>query len=372
MPGVNLSLDLPQLSDPLATVVSKTAAALTAIQNDLTPKVTAGALNINAALPFNGNPATGLGSIQLSAGNTPTAAGSIYYASGEFWAIDATGTIQLTSMGNLNAAGLAGIVGDYGGTNPARVTYVNASGQYQFTTAPGAYADLVARSVILEGSAGSVQMGVDAALTGSKTANWKSLPSSGVSFLVYKASTGTIEDGAVTNVSNPLVSTAAITASALKFTTGVQVNLPAGEALALNGALATLAFDGTYGSPASWNLNGDVKPIVWPLRLPAGAQILAYGVRASNLSGSTKSIHVQLVQSDGSGGGTLGLTDPDSGNVAGYDSPVNNVSTNTTAPTSTPNIAALTGGKQTYLLARLTNSADTFRVFWGYVTYIVP
>jgi hypothetical protein len=56
----------------------------------------------------------------------------IVYAAGEFWFVNATGAIQITSGAGLNAASLGGISGDYGGANPASVRFVDSATRYDF------------------------------------------------------------------------------------------------------------------------------------------------------------------------------------------------------------------------------------------------
>lgn len=170
MPGSNLNLDLPSLSDTMATVVSKLVAAVSAIEDDLAPKITAGELNINAALDMGGNALTDCTSVQLAAGNTPSAVGSIFYENGEFFAIDAAGTVQLTLNGAVNVASQGGFTGDYGkpGVN-AQAYYDSASTQYRFFSDTAVYADLVARNLFLEGSGGNVEIKNDPSLATSYT-----------------------------------------------------------------------------------------------------------------------------------------------------------------------------------------------------------
>ena len=78
-------------------------------------------------------------------GATPSTAivGRLVYANGEFWAVNASGAIQITSGLGLNASGIGGIGGDYGGTNPALVSFVDTSNRYDFyddrTTSTWAY-----------------------------------------------------------------------------------------------------------------------------------------------------------------------------------------------------------------------------------------
>lgn len=365
MPGVNLNLSLPSLSDNLATIVSKTATALSAIQNDLTPKVTAGEININAALPFNGNAATGLGSIQLATGNTPTAAGSVYYLNGEFYCIDSTGTIQLTANGSLNASGFGAIVGDYGGVNPARVTYVAASSQYQFTSSAGVWADLVARSIILEGSAGTVQLGVDAAINTARVANFKSLPTSGVSVLVYNAATSTIEDGGVTQVSNALVSTASIKASALKFSTQVRVVIPACDGMTFSGTGHTPSSGGTYAGVKYWQFAANPGAVVFPIKLPVGAQITGYGARV-NTQGTTGHIQVKPVKFASN---TESI--PDANNTSGIDFTITSNQDTDVTPQFAPSIPVIDNTAQYQLIVQSSTSTP-IRLYWVWVEYNIP
>ncbi len=195
MPGVDLNLDLPSLSDNFATIVSKMAVALAAIEDDLAALVVPSEININTSLSMAGNALIDTGSLLLVSGNAPTAAGSIYYEDGEFWAIDSTGAIQLTDAGNLNAASLGSIVGDYGGLNPARVTYDNASGEFRFTEETGVYADLVCDDVVLVGTNGSVRLSAGDGITTARQVQIEELPTSGVAGLVYQASDSSLRSG---------------------------------------------------------------------------------------------------------------------------------------------------------------------------------
>src|ERR1700691_5275926 len=97
MIGTPLSLVLPSLSDTMANVVAKTATALAAIQTYVEDQATPAALNVNGNLSFGGNAATDVGYVGLVAGQQPTAPGSVYYYSGEFYLVDSTGTIRLNS-----------------------------------------------------------------------------------------------------------------------------------------------------------------------------------------------------------------------------------------------------------------------------------
>lgn len=148
MVGTDLNLDLPQLNEPLAQIVSKTRAALSSIEDSLADKVTSSALNINAALSFGGNHLTNLGGVVLVDGNVPVAEGSIYYTDGKFYVRDAAGPIQLTANGAINLAAVGAIGGDYGAGSES-VEYDLASGEYRFKKSENEWASLVAKDVVL-------------------------------------------------------------------------------------------------------------------------------------------------------------------------------------------------------------------------------
>lgn len=203
MIGIDLNLDLPVAGDTLSTFVTKTIDALAAIEDSHAVRVTPAGMNINAPLTLGGNAVTQVSSVQFAAGNAPSIAGSIYYLDGDFYAIDAIGTIKLTEDGTLNFSTTGGITGDYGQPGvTAQASYDNASQEFRFTHDAGVYADLVADDVVLMGSAGSVRLGVDAAIAATRTVNFKSLPTANISHLVYDASDNGLKDGAVTRATN--------------------------------------------------------------------------------------------------------------------------------------------------------------------------
>lgn len=196
MPGIALNLPIPSLSDTQTVVVTKIAQALTAIENDLTPQVVPSEININSALNFNGNPALNVGYITMG-GGTPGAVipGAIYYNNGNWFLVDGTTTIQITSAGALNLTLNGGIGGDYAAVS-ALLSYDNAATRYRFFGAGGVtLVDLDARKIALNGASAIVTLGVDAALVANKTVNFKSLPTANVGLLAYDAAATAIVDG---------------------------------------------------------------------------------------------------------------------------------------------------------------------------------
>ena len=170
MIGTNLNLTLPLLSDTLATIVAKTAAALSQIEVSIADDVTPTAINIAQSLSMNGNWLTNTGGIILADGNNPTSPGSVYYHNNEIYVIDSTRAVQLTLNGAINVAGVGGIGGDYGGSIPhsSRTTRRPA---IRFYTNGGtlAWADLSAGSLLLNNSTYDTKIKASASQSGTYT-----------------------------------------------------------------------------------------------------------------------------------------------------------------------------------------------------------
>lgn len=142
------------------------------------------------------------------ASTTPAASpvGRIVYYNGNFYLITASGVIQATSGAGLNAAGIGGITGDYGGANPASVRFVDASTRYDFydsyvaNPATDTWAYLRGRGVdISNGAISTVFASIRYAGTLSATYTLPAtLPGAGNSVLVLNAS-GQIEHASGVN-----------------------------------------------------------------------------------------------------------------------------------------------------------------------------
>jgi hypothetical protein len=180
----------------MANVVAKTAAALAALEADIEAKITAGALDITTNLSMGGAALAKVGGVRLGGGESAVI-GTLYMDE-ELAVVTAAGVVQITSGGTLNVAALGTIGGDYGGENPASVTFDDISGEYRFNEDTSVWADLVAGDLVLKGAAGSVRVGVDAGVSGAKTFNFKSFPASGVGGLAFDAASNGLVDATVT------------------------------------------------------------------------------------------------------------------------------------------------------------------------------
>lgn len=97
-------------------------------------RVPTAGLNINAALPFGGNRATGLAGVDFNDLGAVLAAGAqeiFSFAGNMYWRNGAGQNVQVTSGATINAAAIGGIVGDYSSIG-AEAAYVDADDRYTF------------------------------------------------------------------------------------------------------------------------------------------------------------------------------------------------------------------------------------------------
>lgn len=194
--GSNLSVTLPTAEDTFVDIVAKLSAAIELLAEVLEAPIDSGSLDITTALTLNGAPIINVGGLRL-VGGLSTQPGTMYIdSSGELHVVTTVGDIQITSNGDLNVAALGTIGGDYGGGNPATVTFDDTSGEYRFQEDTNDWATIVAETFIakVNGGAGSISFGALSSITTARDFKIKSLPASGVSGLAYEASSGGVVD----------------------------------------------------------------------------------------------------------------------------------------------------------------------------------
>lgn len=118
-----------------------------------------------------------------------------------YW-VGLSGAVKITNGANLNASGIGGIGGDYGGVNPALVSFVDAANRYDFydDAAGLVWAHLRARSIYLSGTATGVNF---AQITFGGGSNYTltlptALPGAGTAVLTV-SNTGQIATSTVSN-----------------------------------------------------------------------------------------------------------------------------------------------------------------------------
>lgn len=194
MPGTDLNLDLPTPNDPFVTALAKIVAAFTAIEADLEPRIGAGSLDIDTELSMNGAALTNVGGVRLQNGES-TVVGTIYMDE-ELWAVTTAGAVQITNQGVLNITALGVIGGDYGGSNPAEVTFVDAAAEYRFKETATDWADISCRDIILNGAAGTFRLGADSGLSGDQEIRFKSVPVTGHGMFAFNSADNSLVDAA--------------------------------------------------------------------------------------------------------------------------------------------------------------------------------
>lgn len=201
MPGVPLNLSYPVVGEPIATALGKLLAILQALQADIEPKVTSAEFTWVGDQSASGHALTALSRLQLEdiLSSVGVATGSVYFKLGDAYCMTASGEVRLTSGGAINAAGIGGIVGDYGGSNPARVTYTDLTDIYSFTADVGDYSELEVSGVRFRNTGNWLTLRADPATSSAITWSLSAAPGAGVS-LLRQSSAGLVD--AVTTISN--------------------------------------------------------------------------------------------------------------------------------------------------------------------------
>jgi hypothetical protein len=151
VPGNVLPIVYPTLGEPIATALAKLIAAIQILQNDVEPLVLGSEMQWLQDFSAGGHALTNLSKLQLDtlANLVGLSTGTLFFSSGELFAQTSAGPVQITLNGGINAAAIGGIVGDYGGVNPARVTYTDATDTYTFTGDTSDWSDLEVDAVKL-------------------------------------------------------------------------------------------------------------------------------------------------------------------------------------------------------------------------------
>jgi len=171
MPGTPLNLNYPVVGDTTSVAVAKLVAILQAFQADIEPKILPSEFSWTSDLSAQGHALSSLSKVQLdnlaSAVGLPT--GTLYMQSGDLFVQTSNGAVRLTLNGQINASGLGGISGDFGGTNPARVTYTDLTDTYSFTGDTNDYSDLECQLVKLRNNGNWTTLKADPAQNTAQT-----------------------------------------------------------------------------------------------------------------------------------------------------------------------------------------------------------
>ena len=300
MVGTDLNLTLPSASDPMATIIADIVTALTAIEDSFADLVTPAAMNITSGLSMGGNWLTNTGAVLFVGGNEPSAAGSLYYADDEFFVKTAAGTVQLTAAGVINVGSVGGISGMSGG---ASVSYDSGSEEYEFFSDIGVNADLKCNDLVLVGSAGTVRVGVDAALTGNKVVRFKSVPTSGVSLMAFDAAATAIQPASTAKITETIEFTAT-NVDTLTVTTANKHSYTASKRVPVHNGIDGISSAITSESYNGVRVNGSR---LWHqlLDMQVGDRITEIRVRHNKATTGSSAFQLWTIYDDGVSGDTL-------------------------------------------------------------------
>lgn len=193
MPGTDLNIDLPVAGDNFGVYRAKILAAVQAIIADIEPRIGSGALDIDTELSMNGAPLTNVGGVRLQNGFS-TVIGTLYMDE-ELHAVTSAGDVQITAGGVLNVTALGTIGGDYGGANPAEVTFNDLANEYRFKEDSSSWSTLSAKGMLLNDALGnSFRLSCDPGLSGDQQIKFKSVPTTGHGMFAYNSADSSLVD----------------------------------------------------------------------------------------------------------------------------------------------------------------------------------
>lgn len=271
--GDSFSTTLPAVGSSGPQYATDMNSILTDIMTRLSSKIPLSSLLVTTDLSlagFNLTNATSLGMVNVSGTGFATAVPRVMVVNGNLTYVGPSGAVQMTSGTNLNAAGLAGITGDYGGANPAQFRYDSANTRYDAFANQGTGQWAYARALgfdIAAGTTSSVRARL-AYLGGSNvTYTLPTAPPASVQTLVQMDTSGnmSVSNSLASGVNLGLQGTGRITRGAR------QTTVPICWALGVQFTGATGATHATGDPGVGIPLGADV---IFPIQLPDADQQL--------------------------------------------------------------------------------------------------
>lgn len=134
--GDTFGLSVPSVGAAGPTYASTINSILTEAMLRLETRVPSGSLAAwSGAVDANNNRldnVSGLGLYEQTAAPSGTPYGRLARHDGNLYYVDSSGAVQITAGANVNASGIGGIIGDYGGSDPAKVVFVGGDETYEF------------------------------------------------------------------------------------------------------------------------------------------------------------------------------------------------------------------------------------------------
>lgn len=270
--GDTITQPIPAASTPGTTYAAQLVAFLQEVKSRLEAKVPLSSLLVGL-LDMDNNAVENVQHVGLyEQANTDDAPiGGVVNVNGELWFVSSAGDVQLTSAGGLNASGIGGIEGDYGGVNPAKVRFSDGDTTYYFYDdyANAQWARLAARSIDLYGTLTETER-VRIAWDGGS--NWTlTLPSG------PPAASGTLlqmdTSGNVTAANTGLDS---ITLNANETVTAADFKFVNEQTVRINAAQAQTQTGGPTFASGAWIVGTNTAALWYPITLRTGEVIKSW------------------------------------------------------------------------------------------------
>lgn len=261
----------------------------------LSEDVRASAVTWNtASVDLNGTAILNTSQVTLVQVDTvPTDVGSVVYSAGDFYVVTASGTVQLTSGGALNAASIGGIGGDYGAPGvTASFEYDDASSRfiaYQNPAGP-TYADVeMSRLLLVSTVDGTSVVTVSTEATNSYPVTLPADLPGDVALLSWDAS-GFISTSAAIGVS-PTFATDVIFSGASRIQHPVRaIPVSVAGAKTVTGAFTYSAAGFTSGTAGITHL---------PLQVREGQRLTGLQIKGARQGGNAGTLAASLAYSSG-------------------------------------------------------------------------
>jgi hypothetical protein len=274
--GQSLGATIPAIGTAGTTYATNINDTLTALVDACEAGVaTSVGLTVDSNVDFDGNGITDASHIGLvNQASQSTTAGHAYIYNNEWYLNDGLGNdIRMTLNGALDASSVGGIGGDYGGGNPAAVSFNDANSKYSFTTDPSVFATLEAGPVrhIAATSGNALTVKAPDSLAGAYTVTWPTAVPGSTS-LVMMSSAGVLSTSLTPSITS-LTASGAISGATMTITAA---DVYRGEATDLVHALNCYSADATLAQDANgrWEWQATSGSYVYiPINLRTGDRL---------------------------------------------------------------------------------------------------
>lgn len=316
--GQSLGATIPAIGTAGTTYATNINDTLTALVDACEAGVaTSVGLTVDSDVDFDGNGITDASHLGLTNQTSqPATAGFAYIYNNEWYLNDGLGNdVRITLNGALDASSVGGIGGDYGGGNPAAVSFNDANSKYTFTTDPGVYAALEFGSArhIAATSGNALTVKAPDSLAGAYTITWPTAAPASTA-VVTMTSAGvlatTLTPSVTTLTATDAISGGTLTTAGADVLRGEATDLV--HALECHSTAATLAQD----ADGRWQWEATTGAVVAiPLKLREGTRLksIVFRVVGSAAGVVTCSIVRNTVNADPSVATAIWSSDTSSG-----------------------------------------------------------